>query len=474
MPCPSEQTLFDFLERTLEAERAGEVRLHLDGCGDCREVVAETARAVVGRPTRLQAGATVGRYVLVSEIGAGAMGVVWSAHDPELERHVAVKVLRPELADRDARSRMMREARAMARLAHPNVVAVYDVGDHGEQVFVAMELVPGATLAKWLATPRTRAEIVARFIDAGRGLAAAHEQGLVHRDFKPENVLVGQDGRVRVTDFGLARRSSFAPLLTETEPDGSRLAHAALASLTRTGAFAGTPAYMAPEQLMGRPATARTDQFSFCVALYEALYGERPFAASTFEELVANVLGNRVRPAPPSTSVPPRLRRILLRGLEVDPARRHPSVGALLDAISGTVKTGARRGRTVFIATAGVIVVAVALVPLSIRSARVASAETSAIPLASRTDAPPASGGSATTRVTAAELAPPPGFSAAPAPSAAPPAAESPVPTQTSSAPALSAKTKRMLERPRASVTASRSPAPVPALSSSDPYDLRR
>lgn len=472
MPCPSDQTTFDFLEHRLSEERAREVREHIDACSECRELVAQTARAVVGGAATIKPGATVGRYVLESELGSGAMGIVWAAHDPELERRVAVKVLHPELADEAARSRMKREARAMARLSHPNVVMVYDVGDvgDGEQVFVAMELVEGETLAKWLATPRTRAEILAKFTDAGRGLAAAHEQGLVHRDFKPENVLVGNDGRARVTDFGLARRSSFAPVLTETEPDGSRMAYAALASLTRTGAFAGTPAYMSPEQLTGMPATARTDQFSFCVALYEALYGERPFTARTFEELVANVLGSRIRPAPAGTSVPPELRRVLLRGLELDPARRHASMGVLLEGCALAASPKRLRGPLLAV-TAGVIAVAAALVPLSLRSARLAAAAGEA-------------------RMTSAEMvvadAIPTAASAVATETATATEPENPIPVVTptdlpSASPASPAASTA--PRPRRAPDRARAhagpPAPLPSAvlpstSSTDPYDLRR
>jgi serine/threonine protein kinase len=352
MPCLSDQTTFDFLEHRLSEANEREIRAHLDECNVCRELVADTARAKVGRQPVLEPGARVGRYVLEYEVGAGAMGVVYTAHDPELDRRVAVKILRAEPADKaigeDARQRMEREARAVKRLAHPNVVAVYDVGDIGDAMFVVMEFVPGETLAKWLDEPRAHTETVERFVEAGRGLAAAHEAGLVHRDFKPGNVLIGLDGRARVTDFGLARRSSFAPRRTETMPDGEHPGELALATRNRTGMFAGTPAYMAPEQLTHQRATARTDQFSFCVAFYEALYGERPFESATVEELLANVLGGRIRPSPPGSSVPPDLRSALLRGLHGDPAQRHPSMNALLDACVAYEKEPGRRPRWMF------------------------------------------------------------------------------------------------------------------------------
>jgi serine/threonine protein kinase len=206
---------------------------------------------------------------VLDRIGAGGMGVVYAAYDPELDRRVALKLLRPDRFGSDAdRLRLLREAQALARLADPHVVSVYDTGTFGDRVFVAVELVEGETLRQWLgglrAAPRSWREVLARFLPAGRGLAAAHAAGLVHRDFKPENVLLGRDGRVRVADFGLAEA---AP-----EPGGK------LAALpAEWGLVLGTPAYMAPEQLRGIAVDARSDQFSFCVALFEALYG-RPSA----------------------------------------------------------------------------------------------------------------------------------------------------------------------------------------------------
>jgi serine/threonine protein kinase len=230
-------------------------------------------------PEPLARGTQVGRYVLLDAVGSGGMGVVYAAYDPELDRKVAIKLLRfdrlgSEAGERD-RLRLQREAQAIARLSHPNVVHVYDVGTFGDQVFVAMEFVAGRTLRQWAEEePRPWREVVDRFALAGRGLAAAHAAGLIHRDFKPDNVLLGDDGRVRVVDFGLARPAGQQPAPEgERTPSGGTLAH----PLTEWGVVVGTPAYMAPEQLRGEASDERSDQLSFCVSLYETLYGERPF-----------------------------------------------------------------------------------------------------------------------------------------------------------------------------------------------------
>src|SRR6185437_14158091 len=253
---------------------------------------------------------------------------------------------------------------------HPNVVVVFDVGTFEEKVFIAMEFVDGNTVTYWLEQkPRTWREILNVFIAAGRGLIAAHEKGLVHRDFKPDNVMVGKDGQVRVMDFGLARQMGAKPvkqerarpvtpsrgsvpigsgtlpieqgtlvLNTSENTNGSGGVQTSVsglfdARLTRTGAMMGTPAYMAPEQFFGANTDARTDQFSFCVALYEALYGERPFAGKKLSELTANVVQGTVREATAGTKVPFWVRRILLRGLRSAASERYPTMGELLEAL---------------------------------------------------------------------------------------------------------------------------------------------
>jgi hypothetical protein len=297
-----------------------------------------------GSSARLAPGDRLGRFEVVGELGAGGMGVVYTAHDADLQRKVAVKLLRPEvlvgpLHAAEARARLLREAQAMARLAHPNVIAVHEVGTAGERVFVVMELVEGGTLAGWLkAAPRSPRAIVDVFIQAGRGLAAAHRAGLVHRDFKPDNVLVDRDGRARVTDFGLVGTVDEPVDLDTTVKAGMALNVA----LTQTGAVLGTPSYMSPEQFQGRPADARSDQFAFCVALYEALYGRRPFGGRGYRELHRNVIEGKVEAAPPGARVPAALRRVLLRGLDVDPGARWPDMDGLLAALERATP-GARR-----------------------------------------------------------------------------------------------------------------------------------
>ena len=269
------------VEGTLSPAATADVERHLDSCDACRELLAEAARASFPEQE------AIGRYRIERPLGAGGMGVVYAARDPKLDRRVALKLLRGDLPD--ARALVLREARAMARLSHPNVIAVHDAGEIGDRVFIAMELVEGGTLARWLAEkPRGRAAILDAFIQAARGLEAAHEAGIVHRDFKPQNALVGRDGRVRVADFGLA---------LPAEHRGSR---------------SGTPGFMAPEQQRGEAADARADVYSLCVALRDALAGVR---------------------------VPLAIRRVLRRGLDPDPSRRFPGMGALRAALESARRT---------------------------------------------------------------------------------------------------------------------------------------
>ncbi|PRP98097.1 Serine/threonine-protein kinase StkP [Enhygromyxa salina] len=296
------------------------------------------------RPRSIATPSRIGRYTVDRELGAGGMGVVFLARDPDLDRRVAVKLLGPgSSAGRNlgrASARMRREARVMARLEHPNVVRVYEVGNADGHLFVAMEYVDGVTLDAWLAeAPRSWAEIAAVFLQAGEGLLAAHEVGIVHRDFKPNNVMVEADTgasqlvgvRTRVLDFGLAGLSD-APELDDEDLDGAQAERAAedAARLTMTGAMMGTPAYMPPEQFAGTPADHRADQFSFCVALYEALYGARPFPGDTLEALRQSVLAGDHRQPPMASGVPPWLRALVLRGLAAEPDQRWPSMRELL------------------------------------------------------------------------------------------------------------------------------------------------
>jgi serine/threonine protein kinase len=310
--CLTEQAMLDFVDRQMGLSSEGHVRAHLDVCSTCRQLVAEAAREPAPE-VRCAEGDRVGRYVLGPAIGEGAMGVVYRAYDPELDRALALKLLRPDLwaePTREAhRERMKREARAMARLSHPNVVTVYDVGTFHDHLFVAMELVEGRTLRAWLAErTRDRRDVVRVFLEAGWGLAAAHAAGLIHRDFKPDNVLIGSDGRARVTDFGLARTASprTENVSRERTPCAGRRGSSSVA--------AGTPAYMAPEQFAGRSVSTQSDQFSFCVALWEALHGARPSVDET---------------ASPSE----RVDAVLARGLNAEPELRFESMDALLAAL---------------------------------------------------------------------------------------------------------------------------------------------
>ncbi|HEX3759179.1 MAG TPA: serine/threonine-protein kinase [Kofleriaceae bacterium] len=271
----------------------------------------------------------VGRFKILRVLGTGGMGTVYVARDATLGREVAIKVHHAG----GGAQRLRREAVAMARLAHPNVVTVFEVGDLGGRPFVVMECIAGTTLRAHLAAaPRSVREVLALLIAAGEGLAAAHDAGLVHRDIKPENVLVGSDGRARVGDFGLAREldSADAP---EDPADGPPSIEDLRTPVTLTGAVMGTPAYMAPEQFAGAPVDARADQFAFCVTAWEALWRQRPFAGASYAELSAAIRGGQRRPPPAAPKVPARIRAALERGLATDPAARFPTLHALLDAM---------------------------------------------------------------------------------------------------------------------------------------------
>jgi len=329
--------------------------------------------------TALFRGGMIGRYIVLGLLGKGGMGVVYSAYDPELDRKVAVKILRGRSADGEAR--LQREAQAIARLQHPNVVVVYDVGKFRDTVFIAMEFVDGHTLGHWMhAEARPWRETLRIFQAAGRGLEAAHALGMVHRDFKPDNVMLTRDGQVRVMDFGLARQMddgadevsgagvpAVPPPDVESEatmPVGRGVTTAPVErssgggylklKLTQTGDLMGTPAYMAPEQFAAKRSDARTDQFSFCVALHEALYGQRPFAGNSVTTLMASVVKGEVRPAPPRARVPSWLRRVILRGLAANPDARFPSMKALLEALEADPSARRRRRALALLVVAAV------------------------------------------------------------------------------------------------------------------------
>ncbi|MEM7159548.1 MAG: serine/threonine-protein kinase [Myxococcota bacterium] len=273
----------------------------------------------------------IDRFEIRQRLGSGGMGTVYEAYDPQLDRAVALKVLRADASgtDSDTTTSPLREARAAARVVHPNVVAIHEVGQIDHEGFVAMELVPGHTLRAWLTeAPRPTDEVIEVMLAAGRGLAAAHEAGLVHRDFKPDNVLIREDGQVKVVDFGLARMHTEI-VESSTEP-GTSSAPDPSASVTCT--WAGTPAYMAPEQHDGAKASPRSDQFAFCISLFEALYGERPFAGRSRAALALAVREGEVE-FPRRKGVSRAIAAVLRRGLQTEPEHRWPDMASVLDAL---------------------------------------------------------------------------------------------------------------------------------------------
>jgi len=360
-PCLSESTLVGLLEHRLPREQRAEMEAHLDACASCRRVVVDLT-AVLGdastaaddhttHPARrsdhgpaLELGAMVGRFAALDLIGRGGMGTVYTAYDPELDRYIALKLLNHQARAVDrARAQILAEAQAMARINHPGVVAIYEVGTFGDRVFAAMELVEGTTLRRWITEqPRGWREVVAVFLLAGEGLAAAHAAGVVHRDFKPENVLLGRDGRVKVSDFGLSSVS----------PDGD-------------GAVVGTPGYLPVEALRGEAVDHTADQFAFCVALYEALHGRRPFSAQTADDLAAEVRRGPVFDRR-TRGVPNRLNQIVRRGLAFAPEDRYASMRELLDALRRTASRRSGRRAVAAGLVAAVVLGAVAMVTVEL------------------------------------------------------------------------------------------------------------
>ncbi len=358
MSCPDDTEIVAFAQGLVDDARREAVLSHIETCPECAGLAAEAARddmvqtAHVDAPVSaaenpvLSRGSSVGRYLLLDPIGSGALGQVFTAYDPELDRRVAIKLLLPSVMlhqDGEAfRSRLAREAQALARVKHPNVVAVHDVGNVGQQMFIAMELVEGQTLGVWLTEhnpPWT--EIRDVFVAAGEGLLAAHRAGLVHRDFKPTNVLIDASGRPQVADFGLARAVGSAPR-PSAPVDDTTSSRPLEASMTASGAIVGTPAYMSPEQHRGRAVDARADQFAFCVALFEALYGVRPFAGSSLKEILGAVESGRVTSAS-NRLVPSWLKRAVLTGLHAHPSERFDSMAELLEALQQDRATKKRR-----------------------------------------------------------------------------------------------------------------------------------
>ena len=296
---------------TVSAQRGEEILVHVDACDACRELVAHLG-ALDGPARR------VGRYQIERVLGVGGMGIVYAAFDPQLQRRVAVKLVRPENTDERAQAHLLAEARALGRISHPNVVTVYDAGEHDGQIYVATELVDGTTLADWQAQQRSADDIACAWFQVAPGLAAAHAVGIVHGDVKPSNVLIGRDGRVRIGDFGL---------------------------------HAGTPAYMAPEQDAGR-GEARSDQYAMCVAIVEGITGVRPRADARV------ALESRA------------LAALVARGLRSDPAARFATMDELADALARAIAlVPPTRGRAAVLAmTTSAIIAAASLAMLLVSS----------------------------------------------------------------------------------------------------------
>jgi tetratricopeptide (TPR) repeat protein/predicted Ser/Thr protein kinase len=331
--------LVAMLDGNLDADHSEPLIRHVDRCADCAEMIANLG--AVDGPAR-----HIDRYRIERVLGTGGMGIVYAAFDPELQRRVAIKLVRPDTNSERFQARMLDEARALARVSHPNVVGVYDVGEHNGEIFLATELVDGMTLTDWQRT-RGRTEIIDAWLQVARGLAAAHAEGVVHRDVKPANIFVGRDGRVRIGDFGIAHLGE--------APDNTPLPiNTPIPAVgTTTGVVAGTPAYMAPEQKTGR-GEARSDQFATCVAIVEALTGERP---SANDEVMVP---------------PPALAAVLTRGLRFDPVERFPTMIDFADAVVAAITPPARpRSRKPLLVASGLAsaLAVVSIVALATRSA---------------------------------------------------------------------------------------------------------
>jgi len=329
--CPNDETFTRLVEGLLPEAEVRALEAHCDGCLSCARLLAELARSI--SPSGGSGGGLLdGRYRLLEPLGAGGMGVVYAAFDTKLGRKVAVKRLRETGLGTPAekrRGRFLREAQLLASLSHPNVLTIHDAGGADRELYVVMELIDGAPVSRWLTEKRPgwRA-IIDVFMQAGRGLLAAHQLGIVHRDIKPDNILVANNGRVLVGDFGLA---GLAGNLTPVADPSPSPASPVAGELTETGAVLGTPAYMSPEQHDGKPGDALSDQFSFAVSLYEALHGRRPFAGRSASEIAAATRAGPLAPA--GDGVPRAIDRVLSVALAPEPDRRHASMEDLLAAL---------------------------------------------------------------------------------------------------------------------------------------------
>ena len=352
---------------------AAALRRHVEGCSSCRQVLANlgrdapsaeastahgaTAPAILRAALEPPPGTRFDHFVVERTLGRGGMGVVLAARDETLDRVVAIKIVRPQLfrsrPHRDATARLLREARAMARISHPNVITIHAVGTVDDNVYLAMEYIEGGTLRDWADDKRGWSAITSVYVAAGRGLAAAHAAGLVHRDFKPGNVLVDRDDRVYVTDFGLVYEGDESSSDTGSSSTGGRVE----SSLTRTGEVLGTPRYMAPEQFKRGKVDQRTDQFSYCVSLWEALVGTPPFGIGEYADLEARVCAGEILAPPSSAQVPSRVLRALRRGMSPNASERWPNMEMLLGELEAAL-AARRRWRWLLVgglALAGVL-----------------------------------------------------------------------------------------------------------------------
>jgi tRNA A-37 threonylcarbamoyl transferase component Bud32 len=327
--CPGSSLLAAFAGGRASQSQLRRIETHVARCGACASAIALALRAEAAaeEPPRRR----LGRYVLLDVLGRGASATVYSAYDPRLRRHVALKVLgHGNESDGMSRERTLREAQALARVEHPNVLTVFDVSsiDH-DPMFIAMELVEGSSLRAWGNHATSWREIVRVLVDAAHGLAALHDAGIVHRDIKPDNILVGDDGRVMVADLGLASALHCYTSKADREAEQDESLDT---TLTRTGTVLGTPRYMSPEHFAGEVLDARSDQFSLCVTAAEVLFGGSGFVGSTIDDFRRAVrLGPS--PQPPSDRAPRALWRVLRRGLAPEPGARHESVRALASAL---------------------------------------------------------------------------------------------------------------------------------------------
>ena len=354
--CPPDEMFARLIEGTLAGERLRQLEAHCDGCEACGRAMAELARTIT--PAR---GDWLGeRYRILEPLAAGGMGVVDTAFDTKLQRKVAIKRLREAAGGPTGerrRKRFLREAQMLASLSHPNVLTVHDVGEIEREIYVVMELVDGWPMSRWISEAQPRPgwrQIVDMYLQVGRGLSAAHQLGVVHRDVKPENILVGRSGRVLIGDFGLAGLTDARAASIDAADEHS--------GLTQTGAVLGTPAYMAPELHDGKASDLLSDQFSFCVSLHESLHGRRPFRGQSAADIAAAM---RAGPPPPGADgVPRSIDRVLATGLAADPTRRHLSMDALLASLARA--RDRRTVRPLLVTGAAVVLAAVAVAAVTV------------------------------------------------------------------------------------------------------------